>query len=230
MSELLKISLSAGHGFHTPGKRTLDGMREWTFNSVVVKYMMILLAEYQEVAVLRLDDPTGVNDIPLKERVERSSSWGADIHIDIHANAYGSDWNDANGIETFVYKRTEKESEKLANIVQENLIKYTALKSRGVKEGDLYMVREPKAKAKILVEAGFMTNLKEAALLKSDDYRKTVAKAIVDAIVIVYGLKKKKADKTYKIKTGTFKDREKADKIANEIRKAHSIIVHVVEE
>jgi N-acetylmuramoyl-L-alanine amidase len=228
--KLLKISLSAGHGFHTSGKRTPDGMREWTFNSVVVKYMMVLLADYQEVAVLRLDDPTGVNDIPLKERSDRSISWGAHVHIDIHANAYGNGWNEANGIETFVFKHTEAESSKLANIVQENLIKYTGLKSRGVKEAGWHMIQYTKAKAKILVEAGFMTNKKEADLLKADDYRKTVAKAIVDALVTVYDLKKKKADKYYRIKTGTFKDRGKADKIASEIRKAHGIVVHVVEE
>jgi N-acetylmuramoyl-L-alanine amidase len=230
MSDLLKISLSAGHGFHTPGKRTPDGMREWTFNSLVVKYMMNLLAEYQDVAVLRLDDPTGVKDISLKERSDRSSSWGAHIHIDVHANAFGEDWNDANGIETFVYKKSEIESNNLAMIVQRNLIESTGLKNRGVKEGNLHMVREPKAKAKILVEAGFMTNKKEADLLKSDAYRQTVAKAIVDALVTVYSLKKKKVDKLYRIKTGSFKDKEQAEKIAEGIRKTYGIIVHVVEE
>lgn len=227
---MLKISLSAGHGFDTPGKRTPDGMREWYFNSVVVKYMMAMLAEYDAVAVLRLDDPSGVKDIPLKERSDRSISWGAHVHIDIHANAYGNGWNDANGIETYVLSKKESESDKLANVVQENLIKYTGLRSRGVKEGNLHMIREPKAKAKILVEAGFMTNKKEADLLKSDEYRKTVAKAIVDALVKVYGLKKKKIDKMYGIKTGTSTNKEKMEQIAQAIRDKHKIIVHVVEE
>jgi N-acetylmuramoyl-L-alanine amidase len=227
---MLKISLSAGHGFHTSGKRTPDGMREWTFNSIVVKYMMILLADYQDVAVLRLDDPTGVNDIPLKERAERSSSWGANVHIDIHANAYGSTWNEANGIETFIFDVKEKESNLLANHVQENLIKYTGLKSRGVKEAGWYMIQYTKAQAKILVEAGFMTNPKEAALLKSDDYRKTVAKAIVDALVAVYGLKKKQVDKRYRLKTGTFKDRKTAEEYAAELKQKYGWIVYVMEE
>ncbi|CAG9608068.1 N-acetylmuramoyl-L-alanine amidase [Pseudoneobacillus rhizosphaerae] len=230
MSDLLKISLSAGHDFHTPGKRTPDGMPEWVFNSVVVKYMMTLLAEYQDVAVLRLDDPTGQKDISLAERSDRSVSWGAHVHIDIHANAYGSGWNEANGIETFVYKHTELESSKLANVVQENLIKYTGLKSRGVKEGNFHMIRETKAKAKILVEAGFMTNKKEAALLKSDEYRNTVAKAIVDALVAIYGLKKKQVGKQYRLKSGPFPTKEQAEKVAADIRKNHKITIHIVEE
>jgi N-acetylmuramoyl-L-alanine amidase len=188
---MLKISISAGHGFNTPGKRTPDGMPEWYFNSVVVKYLMSLLAEYENVAVLRLDDPSGVKDIPLKERSERSNAFGADIHIDIHANAFGNDWNDANGIETFINTFSEAESEVLANEVQNNLTEATKLKDRGVKAGNLHMLREVKAKAKILVEAGFMTNQKEAGLLKSDDYRKTVARAILEALVTMYSLKKR---------------------------------------
>lgn len=188
---MFKISLSAGHGFNTPGKCTPDGMPEWYFNSVVVKYLMAALAEYENVAVIRLDDPSGVNDIPLKERSDRANAWGADIHIDIHANAFGNDWNDANGIETFVYSKKEIESNNLAILVQKNLIEATGLKNRGVKEGNLHMVREVKAKAKILVEAGFMTNQKEAGLLKSDDYRNTVAKAILEALVTMYNLKKR---------------------------------------
>jgi N-acetylmuramoyl-L-alanine amidase len=188
---MLKISVSAGHGFNTPGKRTPDGMPEWYFNSVVVKYLMAALAEYDNVAVIRLDDPTGVQDIPLTIRSDCSNAWGADIHIDVHANAFGNDWNDANGIETFINNFFEAESEILANEVQNNLIETTKLKNRGVKAGNLHMLREVKAKVKILVEAGFMTNQKEAALLKSDEYRKTVANAILDAIVTIYSLKKR---------------------------------------
>jgi N-acetylmuramoyl-L-alanine amidase len=188
---MLKLSISAGHGYHTPGKRTPDGMREWEFNSAVVSHLMILLNKYQEITILRLDDPTGQTDIPLKERSNRSNAWGANVHIDIHANAFGSDWTDANGIETYVFSQQEVESTRLATVVQQNLIKATGLKDRGVKEANFHMLRETKAKAKILVEAGFMTNKKEAELLKSDAYRHTVAKAILDALVKIYNLKEK---------------------------------------
>jgi N-acetylmuramoyl-L-alanine amidase len=43
----------------------------------------------------------------------------------------------------------------------------------------------------ILVEAGFMTNQTEAALLKTDSYRRKVAAAIVAGLAEVYGLKRK---------------------------------------
>jgi N-acetylmuramoyl-L-alanine amidase len=188
---MLKLSLSAGHGYHTPGKRTPDGMREWEFNSAVVSHLIKLLDKYQDINILRLDDPTGQTDIPLKERSDRSNTWGANVHIDIHANAFGTDWNDANGIETYVFSLQDVASTQLATHIQQNLINATGLKDRGVKEANFHMLRETKAKAKILVEAGFMSNKKEAELLKLEAYRQTVAKAILDAIVTIYNLKKK---------------------------------------
>lgn len=197
MDNLLKISFSAGHGLFTNGKRTPDGMKEWEFNSVVVKYIIQSLSEYQNVACLRLDDPTGKTDIPLTERSNRSNSWGADTHIDLHANAFGNDWNDANGIETFVNSLADTKSVELAKHVQSEMIHYTGLTDRGVKSanGSLHMLREVKAKTKILVEAGFMTNRKEAELLKSDKYRRLIANCIIESLVEVYGLKKREARK-----------------------------------
>jgi hypothetical protein len=42
-----------------------------------------------------------------------------------------------------------------------------------------------------LVECGFMDNRQEAALLKSDEYRRKCAKAIVVGLVETYGLRRK---------------------------------------
>jgi N-acetylmuramoyl-L-alanine amidase len=231
---MFKISLSAGHGKNTPGKQTPDGtMKEWEFNSAVVKYLMAGLANYEDVAVLRLDDPTGKRDVPLQERSDRANGWGANVHIDIHANAFGSTWNDANGIETFVYKKSLKEAVSLAQKVQSNIVKATGLKDRGVKEGDLHMLRETKMTA-ILVECGFMTNKKEATLLKSDNYRRIVAGAILAGLVEQYGLKKKAVAKPatankigkFKVQVGSFSDKKNADRLATELKgKGYPVIV-----
>jgi N-acetylmuramoyl-L-alanine amidase len=224
---MFKISLSAGHGKNTPGKRTPDdSMREWEFNSAVVRYIMSELANYENVAVLRLDDPTGQRDIPLQERSDRANAWGANVHIDVHANAFGSTWNDSNGIETFVYKTSLKDAYSLAQKVQANLIKATGLQNRGVKAADLHMLRETKMPA-ILVECGFMTNKKEAALLKSDNYRRVVAGAILAGLVDQYDLKKKAVAKKaaesnkgkFKVQVGAFADKENADKLVKELEK-----------
>jgi N-acetylmuramoyl-L-alanine amidase len=203
----MKISLDAGHGGFgvTPGKRCPDGsMYEWDFNSAVVKNMIAELSNYESVQVLRVDDPTGKTDMPLKTRTDKVNAWGSQCHISVHANAAGNGWSDAHGIETFVYKTSLKEAFQLATLVQNELLRNTGLSNRGVKAADLHMLRETHMTA-VLCECGFMTNKNEAALLKSNSYRKKVALAIVEGLAKQYKLKKKaaaKVDDGYIIKPG----------------------------
>jgi N-acetylmuramoyl-L-alanine amidase len=239
---MFKISLSPGHGIGTPGKRTPDGMHEWSFNSAVVTIMIEMLSHYKDTAVLRLDDPTGKRDIPLQERAKRSNDWGANYHLDIHANAYGAGWNDAHGIETFSYKLSGTSFE-IAKKLQASLIAATGLTNRGVKDAsengaDYYMICETDAPAN-LCECGFMTNQAEATLLKSESYRTKVANALVGAIADHFKLVKvvpvvkptppKEVPKTnvlYRVQVGAFSDKTNADKLVAELKsKGYSVIV-----
>ncbi|WP_339167114.1 N-acetylmuramoyl-L-alanine amidase [Brevibacillus sp. FSL L8-0520] len=186
----MKIAIDAGHGPDTPGKRTPDdSMREFHFNSVVARYVRDGLKQYEGVEVLFTHTDDGSRDVPLKERTDKANTWKADVFVSIHANAFGNNWNDANGIETFVYASRPAAAVKLADAVQRAIIRATGRHDRGVKAGDLHVLRETKMTA-ILIECGFMTNREEAELLKGDEYRRKCAAAIVQAIAEVYGLKK----------------------------------------
>src|SRR5690606_4139273 len=145
-------------------------MREFQFNSVVAKYVRDLLSEYEGVETMFVHDPTGERDVPLAERTKKANDWPADVYVSIHANAYGSNWNDVNGIETYVYTTKPAEAVRLATYVQSELVTRTLRRSRGVKYENFHVLRETKMTA-ILVECGFMTNREEAELLKSDEYR-----------------------------------------------------------
>lgn len=187
------IILDSGHSYFTPGKRTPDGMREWEFNSVVAKYSKQFLETYKDVKVLFAHDATGQKDISLSERTKFARNSKGQCFISIHANAHGTgkDWTDANGIETFVMDKKGKSFE-LAQNVQLSLIYKTELRDRGVKEGNFQVIRETyQHMPSILIECGFMTNKKEAALLKTDAYRKLCAAAIVEGIVKTFNLKSK---------------------------------------
>ena len=187
----MKIAIDAGHGINTAGKRTPDGsMREFEFNSVVAEYVREILSEYDGIETKFVHDPTGRRDIPLSERTDTANIWGADVYVSIHANAFGDDWNDVNGIETFAYTTKPAEAVKLAIYVQSELVTKLLRKSRGVKYANFHVLRETKMTA-ILVECGFMTNREEVALLKTDAYRRKAAEAIVTGIARCYGLKKR---------------------------------------
>lgn len=188
----MKIAIDAGHGPQTPGKRCPDdSMREFSYNSVVARYVHAGLQEYEGVQTLFTHADDGSRDVPLKERTDAAKKWGADLLVSIHANAMGSGWSSARGIETFTYTSRAASAVALATAVQRQLIKATGLYDRGVKAENFHMVREAKA-VSILVECGFMTNKEEAALLKSDDYRRKCAAAIVAGIAEATGLQKKK--------------------------------------
>src|SRR5690606_16940342 len=97
------IILDAGHGPETPGKRTPDGsLREFQFNRAVAE----LVSGYLEKeGFMILVSHHSARDVPLHERTNYANKQKADAFISIHANAYGSSWNDANGIETYIYPR-----------------------------------------------------------------------------------------------------------------------------
>lgn len=198
----MKFVIDAGHYPETPGKRSPDStglLREFHFNLPVANKVIALLAEYENVETLTTHEIS--RDVPLNERVHKVIDWGgADAFLSIHANAYGTGWNTAGGIETFVTTNRDSASINLAGSVQAELLKATGLRDRGVKEADFRVIwgashnwREYQklVPARILVECGFMTNREEAKLLLSDAYRGKCAEAIVKGLVKTYELKQK---------------------------------------
>lgn len=244
MAKLI-VFLDAGHGLYTAGKRTPDGsLREFQFNDPTAEYVNDLLKNYANVETYFVYDEDGSTDTPLKTRTDRANAIYAKnkgakaVYVSIHANAYGSGWNSADGIETYVYTTKPAEAVQLANKVQSALIKATGRDNRGVKSANFHVLRETHMTA-ILVEAGFMTNKEEAKLLKTDEYRRKVAGAIVDGLVAQYGLKRKatpaptkpaptkpapkpqpKGDLYYRVVTGSFTDRKNADERIAKLKKA----------
>ncbi|QNK54581.1 N-acetylmuramoyl-L-alanine amidase [Paenibacillus sp. PAMC21692] len=192
----LNVDIDAGHGPNTAGKRCPDdSMREFAFNSVVARYVADELAGYttdtgKPVSTRFVHAADGSRDVPLSERVAFANGKPADTYVSIHANAFGSGWNDANGIETYAATVASATSVKLAQAVQKALISATGRRNRGMKRADFTVISKTTMPA-ILVEAGFMSNREEATLLKSDSYRRKVAAAIVAGLVDVYGLRQK---------------------------------------
>lgn len=186
-----KHVVDAGHGPETAGKRCPDdSMREFHFNTVVARYVRDGLLQYEDVETKFSHAADGSRDVPLSERVQVANDWDADAFISIHANAAGAVWSPAHGIETFTCDEPSATSLKMAYAVQKRLIEKTGLTDRGVKQEDFTVIAKTTMPA-ILVECGFMSNQTEAALLKTDEYRRKCAGAIVEGIAEVFALKRK---------------------------------------
>ncbi|MFS1513906.1 N-acetylmuramoyl-L-alanine amidase [Chengkuizengella sp. SCS-71B] len=188
-NKLFKIAIDAGHGPETKGKRSPDeSLREFQFNEVVAYLVKNQLKTYEGVEIIFTHEKHF--DVPLQERTRKANKWQADLFLSIHANAYGSDWNNVSGIETFVHTSQPKSATRLANAVQKRLVQVTKRKNRGVKSADFHVLRESNMTA-ILVECEFMTCKESCELLKSTYYRRLCAEAIVQGIVDTYSLQKK---------------------------------------
>ncbi|MBF4500244.1 N-acetylmuramoyl-L-alanine amidase [Savagea sp. SN6] len=187
---MVKIALDAGHGYNTPGKRSPIGEREWSFNNKVLLACAAELNKYQNVQILRLDDPTGKTDVPLVTRTNKANRWKADVLVSIHHNANTSKWGSWGGVETFVYRKNNGQAHKLAEIINPLIVNAMGLRNRGVKAMNLHMVRASNMPA-ILTEGGFMDSTTDIGALRSDAKLKAQGIAIAQGLVKFFGLKKK---------------------------------------
>ena len=187
---MIKVGYDAGHGYNTAGKRTPDGEREWTFNDIVARSFDNELALYDGVATKRYDDPTGKTDVPLKQRTDGANAWGAHYYISFHHNANTAKWGTWTGVETFVYLDNKNtKSGQLAKAIHPAIVKAYGLKDRGIKEGNLHIVRETKMPA-ILIEGGFMDSTIDIVKLRDKSVLQNAGKMIAQALAAHLGLKK----------------------------------------
>jgi len=122
--------------------------------------------------------------VSLPRRVELAGQASGDLFVSIHYNS--SRVPSAHGVEVFFSDNGEDRtraaaSRRLASSVLQRVIRATDAKSRGVKKGNFYVIRENTMPA-ILVEGGFLTNPEERDLLRSRDYQEKIARGIADGV------------------------------------------------
>ncbi len=115
--------------------------------------------------------------IALSERSSVANRHRNAIFVSVHFNS--SYRTAALGIETF-YRTAE--SQKLAELVQKELIKNIGATDRGVKTANFSVLRNTKHPA-VLVEGGFVSNKDERGAMTDPLYRQVVADSIARGVV-----------------------------------------------
>lgn len=196
-----KIYIDPGHGGTDAGAIGVGGVKEKDITLAVAKYLHTELKRQDfDVLMSRTTDTSK----SLSDRTSEANRWGAAAVVSIHCNGFED--ASANGTETFVYKYGYK-AEMLANNVQINLVTVLGTKNRGVKEGNLAMVRDTNAPS-ILIELAFITNKNDCAKLTTSTYQKECAIAICKGICRYFGVTYKKEETKVANKT-KFKDESK---------------------
>lgn len=114
--------------------------------------------------------------ITLPQRVAIANRHRNAIFVSVH---YNYTWKQhVSGIETFYHG---SDSRRLAQYVQQGMLRRTRAVDRGAKFARYYVIRHSKIPA-ILVEGGFVSNRQERERCKSGWYREAVARGIADGI------------------------------------------------
>ncbi len=121
------------------------------------------------------------NASSLSARVRDANSWGADYFISLHTNAASSP--QATGVEAYAYSRGSR-AFSLGEDILRQLSASTGLRNRGMKERPgLYVLRKTAMPA-VLVELGFITNPRDATLMRDDPeaFAEGIYRGIVDYV------------------------------------------------
>ncbi len=154
--------------FPTPNKYAGEVLYEGVRNRQVLHCLKELLDENNyEYSVVSEE----WRDNSLSDRVTKANLIAEKIdnciYVSIHHNAYGKGWNNAHGLSTYHYPTSDK-GLRLASIFNDNVVEEMKWRNRGIKTANFYVLKYTSMPS-VLTENGFMTNLKEAEVLMSDE-------------------------------------------------------------
>ena len=113
----------------------------------------------------------------LQARVDLGHESRADLFISIHCNAGGG-----SGTEVYCFQKSGYAG-RLAELVQDSIASNTELYDRGVKTANFFVIQNTLMPA-ILIETGFIDNIKDAQILASEDGQQAIAEAIAESVAV----------------------------------------------
>lgn len=175
------VVLDVGHGGNDPGKIGVDGSLEKDINLAVAKQLKTYLEASDVEVILTRDSDTGLYGekdnrkkmADMKKRCEIIDEIKPEIVVSIHQNSYHQE--EISGGQVFYYKGSDK-GKKLAEILQKRFDYVLGeANRRQAKANDNYYLLLHVKQPIVIVECGFLSNWKEAAMLNSEEYQDRLA-------------------------------------------------------
>lgn len=171
------IVIDPGHGGKDSGSKGTSGQDEKDFTLKLSKKIAERFEDKPDFeAVL-----TRENDIFLSakehDRQAIANMIDADIFISVHGNTFAD--SSVSGTETYYFY---DDSQELANILHERLVRATGLTDRGVRKEEFFVLVGTNIPA-VLLEIGYLTNPEEEKLMLNPDFQDAVADAIFEGVV-----------------------------------------------
>lgn len=231
-----KVFLGVGHGGKDSGVAA-NGFKESDLNLKIALYVKSELERHG--VIVGISRTTDEND-PINEEIKECNAFNPNLAVEIHNNAGGGD-----GAEIFYYSKGGASKTLAENIIKE--ITSIGQNSRGIKtklgsDGrEFYAwIRETVAPA-VLIECAFVDNKEDIKIIDSKEKQEKMGIAIAKGILKELNISYKNAhqapaknsngnteteNKLYRVQVGTFKVKENADRLKNElISKGYNAIV-----
>jgi len=178
------VVIDAGHGGTDPGKVGVDGSLEKDINLAVAERLKMYLEQDDVKVIMTRETDTGLYSdtdsrkkmADMKKRCEIIEESGADLVVSIHQNSYHEE--SVSGGQVFYYRDSSK-GKALAEILQDRFDYVLGDQNRRLPKanGNYYLLLHVKCPI-VIVECGFLSNRKEAALLNSGEYQDKLAYTI----------------------------------------------------
>lgn len=178
-----KIVLDPGHGGHDLGTHSYSPPK-YQEKHLALSTTRLVKNNLEKMGYNVFMTRTRDVFIPLEQRAEFANMRKPEVFVSIHFNSAPS--KEAEGIEIFYYrsdndKKRVAESKNLGSAILKEMLRTTSAKSRGVKHGNLSVIRNTTMPA-VLVEGGFLTNDSELQRIKDPHYLERLAQSIADGI------------------------------------------------
>lgn len=183
------IVIDAGHGGADPGMVGIGGLEEKGINlAVSMKLKESLEDQGFTVVMTRTEDQglyqEGVRNKKVQDmqnRIEIMEKANPLLAVSIHQNSYTEE--SVKGPQVFYYE-SSAEGQKLAVSIQNALnTELSVERPRKEKGNTSYFLLKKSPCVLNIVECGFLTNEKEAALLQTEEYQKKIVEAVTKGIV-----------------------------------------------
>lgn len=226
---MAKIAIDAGHYINTPGKRCMkfidpNETREWVMNDRVADALEKYLVSAGHEC-LRVDDPTGKNEVELGTRCNKANNWKADYYCSIHHNA-GVNGGAGGGTVVYIYPGESGITVDAQKAIYKYCIARGGLKgnrSQGMASAYFYVLGETNMPAS-LIECGFMDSTTDVKYIIDPEWSKKFALGIAEGICEVYGgviqddvLTTKPATKPIKPESVTEDTKKPVEEVAKEV-------------
>ena len=171
----MKICIDPGHGGADPGAVS-GNVKEKDLNlAIAQKLLLLLYNKGHDIIMTRSNDIA----VSLYERANKANNFNADIFVSIHNNAVSDEG--VQGTETLFYPGS-KQGERLARLVQDELVKKLQRPDRGIKPRRNLVVLKCTTMPAILAECAFLSNPTERKLLQDSGFQHLAAEAIMEGI------------------------------------------------